>query len=128
VVSACAELVEYLLQACPGLRVLATSREPLGVSGEDVWPLQPLAVPTDDNLSSDRIEQYEAVHLFVDRARAVGAAFTLSKATLDSIGDICRKLDGIPLAIELAAALLPTLSVAEVAARLDRRLRFSLAV
>jgi predicted ATPase/DNA-binding CsgD family transcriptional regulator/DNA-binding XRE family transcriptional regulator len=122
VMSACAELVEFLLQNCRGLRILATSRESLGLTGEVVWPLQPLAVPADANLSSERIEQCEAVQLFVDRARAVDAAFVLSEATLQSIGDICRQLDGIPLAIELAAALLQILNVSEVAARLDRRL------
>lgn len=109
-VGAVAALTESLLTACPLLRVLATSREPLGVPGEVLHPVEPL-------LDAD------AVRLFVDRAAAVRPGFLLDAATRVEVGEICRRLDGQPLPIELAAARLRTLSPAEIAARLDDRFR-----
>jgi predicted ATPase/DNA-binding CsgD family transcriptional regulator/transcriptional regulator with XRE-family HTH domain len=120
-VDACAELVDYLLRKCADLRVLATSREPLGVTGEVVWPLHSLAVPSDGDPPPEMLERFEAVQLFLERARSISSEFSPTADTLRHIGDICRRLDGIPLAIELAAALVPTLSVSEIAARLGHR-------
>lgn len=105
-----AELAEALLTGCPRLRVLATSREPLGVPGEVLHPVDALAEP-------------DAVRLFADRAAAVRPGFALDAATLPVVTEICRRLDGQPLPIELAAARLRTLSPQEIAGRLDDRFR-----
>jgi predicted ATPase/DNA-binding CsgD family transcriptional regulator/DNA-binding XRE family transcriptional regulator len=120
-VQACAELVDYLLRTCHGLRVLATSREPLGVAGEVAWSVPPLAVPSEGETPAEDHNGFAAVQLFVERAEAVAPCFVRSPDILLSVGEICRRLDGIPLAIELAAALVPTLSVGEIAARLEHR-------
>ena len=104
--AAAASLTEYLLAECPGLSVLATSREPLGVEGERSWPVPPL-------------ERRFAVRLFEDRARLVAPSFGISDANKDAVGDVCEKLDGLPLAIELAAARMRILSLRQLAERLD---------
>lgn len=114
VVADAAVLAGALLTACPGLRVLATSREALGVTGETVRPVPPL--PVDDVGSA-------AVRLFVDRAVAVNPSFVLDGVSGPAVVEICRALDGMPLAIELAAARVRSLPVAEVAARLGDRFR-----
>ena len=119
-VQACAELVDSLLRLCPGLRVLASSREPLGVAGEIASALPSLAAPSASEAPGD-LTRFAAVQLFVERAEAAAPSFVRSADILMSVGEICRRLDGIPLAIELAAALVPTLSVSEIAARLDHR-------
>ena len=117
-VGAVAQLTDELLGHCPGLQVLTTSREPLGVPGEAVLPVGPLAVPgAQDAGAADA----PAVRLFADRAVAVRPEFALTPATLPSVLEICRRLDGMPLALELAAARLRTLGVAQIAARLDDR-------
>src|SRR6266542_4360462 len=107
---ACARAADALLRACPGLRVLATSREPLGVGGEVIWRMPPLA-------------DAEAVLLFAARAAAVRPGFAVTAANAAAVVELCRRLDGLPLAIELAAARTAALSVEEIAARLDDRLR-----
>ena len=118
-VAACAELVDRLLRACPALRVLATSREPLGVPGETIWPVPPLLVPDPRvALGTDEIAASEAVRLFVDRARLVQPAFALGDRNARVVAEICRRLDGIPLAIELAAARLRSLGLVDIAERL----------
>jgi predicted ATPase len=104
--AATASLTEYLLAECPSLSVLATSREPLGVEGERSWPVPPL-------------EQPSAVRLFEDRARLVAPSFLISDANRDAVANVCAKLDGLPLAIELAAARMRVLSVRQLAERLD---------
>jgi predicted ATPase/DNA-binding SARP family transcriptional activator len=109
VVEASAELASTLLGECPELRILATSREPLGVAGERVWPVPPIA-------------ESEAVELFADRAAAVDPSFVLDDANAGAIAEICRRLDGIPLAIELAAARVRVLTPAQMLARLEHRL------
>ncbi|MHA6623085.1 BTAD domain-containing putative transcriptional regulator [Pseudonocardia sp. DLS-67] len=109
-VDAVAALAESLLHACPTLRVLATSREPLGVVGEVLHPV-------------DALTPADATHLFVDRAAAVRPGFALTPDVAPAVAEICRRLDGQPLPIELAAARLRTLSPAEIAARLDDRFR-----
>ncbi|WP_327086787.1 winged helix-turn-helix domain-containing protein [Nonomuraea sp. NBC_01738] len=115
-----AELAEHLLGACPGLRVLATSREALGIIGETLVPVSPLELPPP--AAADPLG-YAAVRLFADRAAAVRRDFAPGEEELAQVAAICRALDGLPLAIELAAARLRTLSVADVAARLDDRFR-----
>ena len=120
---ACASLVTRLLSTCPGLRVLATSREPLGVPGERVYRLQPLPVPDRGDSPVDPAGS-DAVTLFLERAAATGWEPDTSAETLETIASICRELDGLPLALELAAARTQVLSVGEIAARLDDRFRF----
>ncbi|MFG6192020.1 BTAD domain-containing putative transcriptional regulator [Nonomuraea sp. JJY05] len=120
VVSAAAELVDRLLGACPDLRVLATSRESLAVAGESLYPIPPLEWPAG---ATEDARGYSAVRLFADRAVAVRPGFTLDETTTGAVVEICRRLDGMPLAIELAAARVRALSVEQIAAKLDDRFR-----
>ena len=122
VVAAAATLADRLLAECPRLRVLATSREPLGITGEAVWPVDPLGLPPEDVESRDLLS-YDAVRLLVDRARAVRSGFTVTSDNASAVARICRVLDGMPLAIELAAARMRTMAVAQLAERLDDRFR-----
>jgi predicted ATPase len=121
VVDAVAEMAEALLRANPGTRVIATSREPLRAEGEWVYPVPPLAVPTEDIPDSEDSLRYGAVRLFVERAHAAASHFSPDARGLAAIAGICRRLDGIPLAIELAASRAATLGIEELAARLDDR-------
>jgi predicted ATPase/transcriptional regulator with XRE-family HTH domain len=124
VIAACATLAAALLRACPELQVLATSREPLGLAGEMVWRVPSLLAPDPEQPQPpDALTQYEAVRLFVERAQAVQPLFTLSDRNTPAVAQICRRLDGIPLAIELAAALVRGLSADQIARRLDDRFR-----
>ena len=120
---ACAQLAGGLLAGSPGLRVLATSREPLGVPGEAACPVPPLALPA-EQADAVAIADTPAVRLFLDRGAAARAGAGLAGAPVAVIGRICRELDGLPLAIELAAARTGTLSVEEVEAHLADRFRF----
>ncbi len=145
-VAACADLAARLLRACPHLQILATSREALGMAGETVWRLPPLSLPpladptrgaplvaatageapAEDVVEGgalDRLQRFEAVQLFLERARASRPDFTLTRENAAAVARVCRRLDGLPLAIELAAARLRVLSVRDVAARLDDRFR-----
>jgi predicted ATPase/DNA-binding XRE family transcriptional regulator len=124
VLAACADLTERLLRLCPGLRVLATSREPLGVAGEVMWRVPSLAVPAPEATADlERLGQAEAVRLFVERAQAAQPGFLLTEANAPAVAEVCRRLDGIPLALELAAARTRALAVEQIAARLDDRFR-----
>jgi predicted ATPase/tetratricopeptide (TPR) repeat protein len=115
-VEACAELADDVLDRCPRVRILATSREAFGIDGEHNHPVPSLAVPSaDDDLSS------EATRLFADRASTVRESFELGAASAASVAQICRRLDGIPLAIELAAAQVVHMSPKQIAERLDDR-------
>jgi non-specific serine/threonine protein kinase len=119
VVEATAELAASLLRACPELRILATSREWLGIDGESVLPVPPLDVPTADEVAGgEPLLDYGAVELFADRAAAVHPQFAVTERNRVTVAEICRRLDGLPLAIELAAARLGALSAADVLARL----------
>jgi predicted ATPase/DNA-binding CsgD family transcriptional regulator len=127
IVDAVADLVHDLIASCPRLRVVATSREPLRVRGETVWRVQPLSLsartllppePADADGGAD-----EAARLFADRAAAVRPGFALTEDNWSHVTQICRTLDGVPLAIELAAARIRALSVEQIAARLDDRFR-----
>jgi predicted ATPase/DNA-binding winged helix-turn-helix (wHTH) protein len=128
VIEAAADLAFGILSGAPDVRILATSREPLRTPGEHVYRLLPLAVPAvSDGLTGAEALRFPAVQLFVERAAANVDAFELSEEDASSAGDICRKLDGIPLAIEFAAARVDAFGVRGLAARLDDRLRLSIA-
>jgi predicted ATPase len=117
-----APLVGELVRACPRIRVLTTSRERLAVDGEHIWNVEPLAVPatTDDPAA---LTEVDSVRLLVDRARAVAPDFAVTADNARPVAGICTRLDGLPLAIELAGAQLRSMSAAEIAVRLDDRLR-----
>lgn len=117
-----AELVDALLARSPGLRVLTTSREPLGIVGESLCLVPPLGLPP-VGVAADDAAPYPAVRLLVERGRAVAAGFVVSDANVDHVVEIVRRLDGLPLAIELAAARLRVMPIAEIAARLSDRFR-----
>ncbi|UQX89600.1 winged helix-turn-helix domain-containing protein [Jatrophihabitans telluris] len=119
---AVAELVDLLLANCPRLRVLATSREPLGIDGEALCMLPPLTLPAVEAGVQEAIA-HSSVQLFADRAGAVSAGFEITQANVADVVEIVRRLDGLPLAIELAAARLRVLPVTEIRARLSDRFR-----
>ena len=131
-VQACATLVQRLLGGCPGVRMIATSREPLRVRGEVIWRVPPLSLPRQHaRRAAEAIEPAgradaeaagsEAVRLFADRAAAVRPGFTLDGSNIAAVADVCRTLDGVPLAIELAAARVRALSAEQIRARLTDR-------
>jgi predicted ATPase/DNA-binding SARP family transcriptional activator len=139
-IAECAELAAALLGGCPRLRILATSRQSLGITGEIVWGVPSLSLPPAEVVAAgrgavapedaeatpaltlaERILQYEAVRLFAERGAAVSRAFVLTDQNAAAVAQICRRLDGVPLAIELAAALLRALTVEQLASRLDDR-------
>ena len=115
-------MIDALLARCPTLHVLATSREPLQLSGEQIWPVPPLDLPTENDLSVEMVGEIEAVQLFVERARQSQPAFELNDTNVEAVVRICRSLEGIPLAIELAAARLRVLSPLDRLDRLDDQL------
>jgi predicted ATPase/DNA-binding SARP family transcriptional activator len=122
VVEACATLVEQLLHAAPQLRVLATSREALGVAGERSWLVPALTLPAPEQEETPALAMTAAaVRLFVERAQDVVPSFVLTETNLAAVVQICRRLDGLPLALELAAARVAVLTPAQLAARLDDR-------
>jgi predicted ATPase/DNA-binding winged helix-turn-helix (wHTH) protein len=123
VIDAAARMAEALLRASPGVSLLATSREPLRVSGEHVYWVQPLGVPAEGNQDIEDVFKHGAVRLFVSRARAAEPRFVAAGPVAAATAAICRRLDGIPLAIELAATRIGAFGVAGVAARLDDRFR-----
>lgn len=124
-VKACADFATLLLQSCPNVKLLATSREVLGIRGETALRVPPLTFPTQEEQRSGLADpsSYEAIRLFVDRACSSSPAFALDEGNAASISEVVRRLDGIPLAIELAAARIRTLYAHEIAARLDDRFR-----
>ena len=127
VVAACARLAEALLRSARNLVILASSREPLGIGGEIAWPLSPLSLPdhwreiATGPGAVERVMQFEAVRLFVDRTVAARPSFQLTEGNAVAVAQICWRLDGIPLAIELAAARARVLRVEQIAERLDDR-------
>jgi predicted ATPase/DNA-binding CsgD family transcriptional regulator len=130
---ACAQVGRHLLASAPGLRLLNTSREPLSMAGETIWRVPPLSVPAEEpgghggtvppeaNTATGGAQRYEAVRLFADRAAASRPGFAVGPDNAAAVAAICRALDGMPLAIELAAARVRALSVEQIAARLDDR-------
>ncbi len=129
VVEACARLADRLLRSVPGLKILATSREALGIAGEVVWRVPSLPTPDPRALDASgddraiRLSQYEAVRLFIDRALAALPTFAVTNDNAPALAQICHQLDGIPLAIELAAARVRMLTVEQIAGRLDQRFK-----
>jgi predicted ATPase/class 3 adenylate cyclase len=119
-IDACAKLADALLRGCPNIMLLTTSREPLGIDGEQVYRVPSMVTPAEGD-GVDVIRSAEAVRLFADRARQQGARLSWDPEAAEVAGRICRRLDGIPLAIELAAARLRVMPVAELDARLDQR-------
>jgi predicted ATPase/Tfp pilus assembly protein PilF len=123
-VASCAQLVNDLLRTCRDLRVLATSREPLGIGGEILWRLPSLTHPKPPPCPPlESLTQYEAVRLFIERATAVKQDFTVTNQNAPAVAEICHRLDGIPLAIALAAARVRVLSAEQICQRLESRFR-----
>jgi predicted ATPase len=121
---ATSRLVDKVLDSCPRVQIMATSRQALGVEGEVRWPVPPLSVPEPQSApSSEELEGYESVRLFLQRARGRDPSFSLSVQNALAVAEICRRLEGIPLAIELAAARVGTLSVEQISERLTDSLR-----
>ena len=121
---ACAQLAQELLSQAPDLRILATSREPLAIAGESIYPVSGLSCPSSHESVEGNLEElmrYDAVRLFVERARAISPDFSLTPKNAAPIGEICCRLDGLPLALELASARVQVLTVHEIAARLNDR-------
>jgi len=124
VLPSCRALAHTLLRACPKLTILATSREPLAIQGEAAWPVPTLSTPDPAKPGGPRrLMQFESVRLFAERARAADPAFDITTETATAVASICRQLDGIPLAIELAAARVRNLSIAQIADRLHDRFK-----
>ena len=122
-VAACASLAEALLRACPSLSILVTSRELLAITGETVYVVPSLAVPETDPTPLADLAGIESVRLFIERAAAIRPGYALAADNAPAVAQICQRLDGIPLAIELAAARVKALSVAQITERLDDRFR-----
>lgn len=127
-IEACGQLADTLLHAAPYLKILATSREALGIAGETTFPVPSLLCPAPisgqtTSTSPEHISSYEAARLFVDRARAVQPTFQVTSQNMAAVAQICARLDGIPLALELAAARVRGLSAEQIAAHLDNRFR-----
>jgi predicted ATPase len=122
-VAACAAVVDALLRACPGVRVLATSRELLGVAGETAWRVPSLALPdAEEGAAAGSVAGCEAVQLLVDRVRLAQPGFAVTDANAPTVARLCRRLDGIPLALELAAARVRGMTVEQIVDRLDEAL------
>jgi predicted ATPase/class 3 adenylate cyclase len=123
-IGACAQVSEALLQGCRNVRILASSREPLGIAGEMTYRVPSLSTPNPGSLPPlDQLERVESIRLFVERAATAKPGFALTKDNASSLAQICFRLDGIPLAIELAASRVKVLSPEQIAARLDDRFR-----
>jgi predicted ATPase/DNA-binding XRE family transcriptional regulator len=121
-IAGCAQLADGLLSTCPNLKILTTSREALGLTSEEVWSVPILSLPNPQRMSlSDLLMQYEGIRLFVERASAAKSDFTLTERNTLSVAQVCQRLDGMPLAIELAAARVKMMAVSEIAKRLDDR-------
>ena len=123
-IAACAHLVETLLRSCPGLHILTTSREAFNIPGETIWLVPSLGVPDAYHLPPiEGLVKYESVQLFIERATSVLPAFRLTQENAQALVQVCHRLDGLPLAIELAAARVKVLSLEQIATRLDHSYR-----
>jgi predicted ATPase/DNA-binding NarL/FixJ family response regulator len=123
VAPAIADVVARVGASCPGITVVMTSREPTRAAGETTWRVEPLAVPP-EHASSNDVTAFEAVRLFDDRARSVAQWFRIDDSNAAAVAEVCRRLDGLPLALELAAARVAVLSPAQILQRLDDRFTF----
>jgi predicted ATPase len=122
-VESCAQQAEHLLSHCPSLKMIASSREALGIAGETVYRVPPLALPPVGRAALETMQQSEAVQLFIQRAAAVKPNIVLNERNAPAVAQICRRLDGIPLALELAAARVALLTPEQIATHLDDRFR-----
>lgn len=122
-VEACAQLADQLLHACANVKIVASSREALGISGETVYRVPSLSLPNPDQVTREALTQSESAQLLIERATAANPKFALSDKNAPLVAQICRRLDGIPLALELAAARITVFSVEQIASRLDDRFR-----
>jgi predicted ATPase len=122
-IGACAKTADAIVRHCPKVHLVATSREPLGIGGETIYRVPPLSLPGPGDSASSAAESSDAVALFMDRAQAQGTGLSIDEATAPLVVSICARLDGLPLAIELAAARLRSLSLRGLADRLDQRFR-----
>jgi predicted ATPase len=120
---AAAKVADVLIRSCPRACLLVTSREPLGISGEHVFRIPPLAVPPADLAAPASLAAFESVQLFAERASMYRQGFALDDDNAVAVAAVCVRLDGIPLALELAAARLSSLSAPEISSRLDQRFR-----
>ncbi len=120
-VETCAVLVEHFLRNCSNLKIIASSREALGITGESVFRVPPLILPDSESLALETLRRSEAIQLFVERAAAVRPNFALNTQNVGAVAQICVRLDGIPLALELAAARVELLTPQQIATRLDDR-------
>lgn len=124
-ISECAELTEHLLLNCQKLKIITTSREAMNCAGEQVFKLPTLSFPdASEKLSAEELSKYESVRLFIERALSVNHSFRINESDAPALAEICRRLDGIPLAIELAASRIKVLSVEKIQQRLDNRFNF----
>jgi predicted ATPase/DNA-binding CsgD family transcriptional regulator len=123
VLGAVGKLADAMMRSCPRVCLLVTSREPLGIGGEYVFRVPPLAVPPADLVAPGRLAAFESVQLFAERASMHRQGFALDDDNAAAVAAVCVRLDGIPLALELAAARLGSLSVSEISSRLDQRFR-----
>ncbi len=124
VLDAAAELANAVLRGCAGVRILATSREGLGIPGEAIFPIPSLSLPDEHQARAGMdLDQFEAIRLFAERAMSASPAFRVTEANVGHVVKICRRLDGVPLALELAAARVRAIAVDQIAARLDDRFR-----
>jgi predicted ATPase/class 3 adenylate cyclase len=122
-VEACAQLINQLLRACPQLKVIASSREALGIAGEAIYRVPSLSLPNSANLTPEALKHFESVQLFIERAAILQPRFSLNARNAPAIAQICQRLDGIPLALELAAARISIFSPEQIAVRLDDQFR-----
>ena len=120
-IGGCAKTADAIVRRCPRVHLVATSREPLGIGGEMVYRVPPLSLPESGDFDPQAAQAADAVALFVDRARSQGAGLSMDEQTAPLVVSICRRLDGLPLAIELAAARLRSMSLRSLADRLDQR-------
>ncbi len=121
---ACAQLVDALLRGCPHFKTLVTSREGLGIAGETLYPVPSLSTPDPQRVPPpEQLAHYEAVQLFTERAMAIQPTFRVTQRNAEAVAQVCRRLDGIPLAVELAAARVKVLPVDQIASRLDDQFR-----
>ncbi len=122
-IETCAGVVDHLLHGCPKCKIISSSREALGIAGETVYRVPPLALPDTDVMALETLHRSEAIQLFLERAAAVKSGFVLDEANAPAVAQICQRLDGIPLALELAAARVWMLTPQQIATRLDDRFR-----
>lgn len=122
-IEAAANAVDTIARACPAVTILATSRERLTIAGEHLVRVSPLGVPKPETIDASKLREYDSVALFLDRAEIADPRVVADQASLELVARICRRLDGVPLALELAAARLPSLGLSELEQRLDHRFR-----